>query len=160
MIKVIKKIHKDNHAQFLLFEAILVTGLIFVTLYFVQGFNTVTYDSTREKNVLFEKGITTLNTLDGYGKSSEYDSQLVQYLETNDTYNFSVFLFNSVFPCISYRIYIFNISQSLLDNVPINKTQSLWYKSDTPEIGKKASVYKIYVYRGYVKEVLVDMWYI
>jgi hypothetical protein len=144
----------------MLLEAVLVASMIFVTLYFVQGFDTVTYESTKEKNILFDKGLSALNSLDGYGESTEYESMLVRYLENNETSNFSNYIFNSIFPCISYRVYVHNISEMLLNNVPLNNTRDLWYKSNTPEVGRKSSVYKIYVYKGYVKEVVLDMWYL
>ena len=139
-------------------EAVLVAAMIFITLFFVQGLKITVYEGVREKNIIRDLGISALESEDNkpaYG----YNSQLVEYLMTDDTANFSQTIFTKIFPSISFKVYLYNISMMFSDSGSVN-SGFLWFEMDTPHVGISSQAYRIFVHDGYIYEVVLQMWYL
>ena len=152
---------KKTSAQMLVLEGVLVAAMIFTTLFFVQGIQTIVYKSVKETNVLKEKGDSALTSLDNF-PAEGYHTRLTQYFITNDIFNFSNYIYSSIFPPgIAHRVYIYNISLMFSNStLDINKYKTLWYTFDTPEIGEETQVHRFFVYDGFLYDIVLDMWYI
>jgi hypothetical protein len=139
-------------------EAVLVAAMIFITLFFVQGLNITVYEGVREKNIIRDLGISALESEDNK-PASGYNSQLVEYLMTNDTANFSQTIFNKIFPSISFKVYLYNISRMFSDSV-FKNSDYLWYEMESPYVGEGSQAYRIFVHDGYIYEIVLQMWYL
>ncbi len=172
------RLRKNDNAQVNVLEIIIVAGLIFASLYFIQGLSTPNYPETTEKSQLKTRMDSALKSIDAMkplNKSQQgvYDSALVECIFENNTYvprtsppisyrNYLIsYLNNYMSPTYAFNIYVYNISE-MQKNSTISEVEykDTFYTSDVLKIGLKSQSSRIFVNNGYIYEVMIETWYV
>lgn len=150
---------KDK-AQLTMFEAVIAIAIIILAYIFASYFTSppsIRIAESSSKLEVFVKDI--LRTLDEYnpnGKPQYHYSLLTEYIISNTSdarKNLTGFL-NTTLPSTAlYNIYVY---------APLTSSTYLWYPEDEPNpaVGTVIKGYRTIVYKGFVYEVQLEVWYV
>lgn len=153
----------NNNAQVNILEVILVAGLIFSALFFIQSLTVPSFPESYHTKKLKSRVDTALTSLDST-PDDEYHSLLVKYLIRNtssDRSSFNSYLFESTYPSYGYNIYLINLTKMYRNSTATeSEYKNLYLSYDPPQIGRKTQSSRIFVHNGFIYEVLIEMWYV
>jgi len=155
-----------NDAQVHVLEVIIVAGMLFTALYFIQGISTSTYTSVYEPNQLRLRADTALMVLDNK-PDSNYDTELTGlYIEYKDeTENrgdaFSNAIYSKISPCYGFSVNVYDITKMYRDSsADPEDYQDLFLEQWAPKVGSKTSSSRLIVDQGNLYEFVMELWYL
>ncbi|MEF8879432.1 MAG: hypothetical protein V5A64_03460 [Candidatus Thermoplasmatota archaeon] len=153
---------KNDSAQIQVLEVIIVAGIIFASLYFIQGLTSPTFPESYQKKPLKTRVKSAIDSIDSV-PDDEYRSLLVRYMVENTTENKRTLgnrIWNLIFPSYGYHIYKYNLSKMYKNSsATVDDYRTLYVTNNPPEVGKKVQASKIFVHDGYLYEIVVEAWY-
>ena len=146
----------NKKAQLNMFEAITAIAIIIMAVFFVRSFyGGPSLKVAASSDQLETYGEDILRTLDQPSSNipdKYHNSLLVKYIVKNESEDFSKFVENLLPGTALYSIYIYNVSG---DNL------SLWYPTEElPKAGNIVRSTRAFVYKGFLFEVQLEVWYI
>lgn len=153
----------NNSAQVNILEVVIVAGMIFAALFFLQSLTVPSFPESYHTKMLRSRADTALISFDTRS-DDEYHSLLVRYLMTDDgkvKEKFFLEFFNFTFPSYGFSIYLINLTK-MYENSTYNEKdyKELYVTSNPPQIGVKTQASRIFVNDGILWEVLIEMWYV
>jgi len=147
----------DENAQTIIMESIITATILIISLFFVYALTTPPL-STYSPNQLSVLGDETLRNLDLLYTNYDifHNSRLVEYVILNDTKNLTDFLSLNLPDTVAYNLYLYNDSAGLGNSI-------LLYRSLVNKPGEETSItkcHRVIVYRGFVYDVVLEMWYL
>jgi len=146
----------NNKAQLNMFEAITAIAIIIMAVFFVRSFyGAPSLEVAASSEQLETYGDDILRTLDQPNSlipEKYHGSLLVKYIVNNNSKDFSDFVETLLPATALYSIYIYNVSGDEI---------SLWYPTEElPKSGNIVRSSRAFVYKGFVFEVQLEVWYI